>query len=73
VKADFYLQIGAVLAALTSAAFWFLSARAKSPPMTWAGVGNLPKFLQRMSRYNLIASLFAFASAILIGIAIAVH
>jgi hypothetical protein len=67
--AEFYLQIGVSLTALGSAVFWLRSARASAPLMTWAGIGDLPAFLRRVIRYNLIAAIFAGASGILTGIA----
>ena len=64
---DSYLQIGSSVTAFVSAIFWFLSAYANVPLMSWAGIGELPKFLSRVSRYNFIAALFAAFAAILAG------
>jgi uncharacterized membrane protein len=62
------LQVAETLAAFISAGFWLISARANAPLMTWSGIGDLRKFLNRVSRYNFVAALFAAITAILAGL-----
>ena len=60
-----WLQDAEIISAFISAGFWLLSAKANAPLMTWAGIGDLPAFLNKVSRYNFVAALFAGLSAML--------
>jgi hypothetical protein len=63
------LRAAAGLASFLSAIFWGFSAWASAPPTTWEKIGELPAFLNRVSRYNFVAALFAALATFLAGIA----
>jgi hypothetical protein len=65
------LQLGAAFTALLAAWYWFCSARAKAPPMTWEGVGTLQGWLDEAAGHNRRAAAFAGASAFLTAISTA--
>lgn len=63
------LPSGIFIAAFISSVFWLLSARVSAPMMTFSGIGELPKYFNRVGRYNFLAAIFAAVSAMLTGIA----
>lgn len=64
-------QIASAISAAFAAWFWFRSASAAPPPMTWKGLGELEGWLAETARQNRRAACFAGASAALGAIAMA--